>query len=446
MVDSDEEYNQLSNANNQSGLPNRKNRDKFYRERDEMSNSNSNNYNRDRRDWGNDNRNNNPPWKNIRNNSNNYPRKYQTSPRYESSPPPSKRNKKDWTESLQDQKQSFDMPDYPTQPPFYSFKQFLQQQDDSISDEEAIKRYNEYKLEFKRTQINNFFLEHKEEDWFKQRYHPDENIRRRNEQNRFILNRMEVFLDLMNNGWLNDVSVEVDCSKELTRYLDAFVVKLEGGTDKDLKKVLSNKESSDPINLSPKSDEKKDDGTEIETKNNGNSSHKSKSKRDYLEDYSLDEENNEQFQDELVDIYETNQIIRNNLPNVSKEETTSEEKQMELELLDECFFSHLKLDSTTGALYLNLAQKANKTNNEDHVHFYTKIAKLINFYYYERGFMSKIIRIDALVYNHHEKETVSTYVNLVFKKPPQTSLLTREQLSNEDEMSSYVITVHKGVA
>ena len=56
-------------------------------------------------------------------------------------------------------------PDYPTQPPLLSFKQFLQQQDDSIGDDEAIKKYNEYNIDFKRTQINNFLLEHKEEEW-----------------------------------------------------------------------------------------------------------------------------------------------------------------------------------------------------------------------------------------------------------------------------------------
>ncbi len=55
--------------------------------------------------------------------------------------------------------------DFPTQPPFLSFKIFLAQQSDDISDEDAIKKYNDYKMDFKKTQINNFFLEHKEEDW-----------------------------------------------------------------------------------------------------------------------------------------------------------------------------------------------------------------------------------------------------------------------------------------
>lgn len=55
--------------------------------------------------------------------------------------------------------------DYPTQPPMMSFKSFLTQQDDNISDDEAIKKYQEYKLDFKKQQINEFFLQHKEEEW-----------------------------------------------------------------------------------------------------------------------------------------------------------------------------------------------------------------------------------------------------------------------------------------
>ena len=56
-------------------------------------------------------------------------------------------------------------PDYPTQPPMLTFKLFLTQQDDTIGEEDAIKKYNEYKQDFKRQQISEFFLAHKEEEW-----------------------------------------------------------------------------------------------------------------------------------------------------------------------------------------------------------------------------------------------------------------------------------------
>ena len=46
-----------------------------------------------------------------------------------------------------------------------AFKAFLTQQDDNISDEEAIRKFNEYKLDFKKQQIHEFFLAHKEEEW-----------------------------------------------------------------------------------------------------------------------------------------------------------------------------------------------------------------------------------------------------------------------------------------
>ena len=46
-----------------------------------------------------------------------------------------------------------------------SFKSFLGTQDDSISDEDAVKKYAEYKMEFKRQQLNEFFVSHKDEEW-----------------------------------------------------------------------------------------------------------------------------------------------------------------------------------------------------------------------------------------------------------------------------------------
>lgn len=47
-----------------------------------------------------------------------------------------------------------------------TFKAFLGTQEDTITDEEAIKRYNEYKLEFRRQQLNEFFVAHKDEEWW----------------------------------------------------------------------------------------------------------------------------------------------------------------------------------------------------------------------------------------------------------------------------------------
>ncbi len=61
---------------------------------------------------------------------------------------------------------SRDTSDGATQPPMLSFKNFLHDQDDNIDQEEAVKRYTEYKIDFKKTQIAEFFAAHKDEDWF----------------------------------------------------------------------------------------------------------------------------------------------------------------------------------------------------------------------------------------------------------------------------------------
>jgi hypothetical protein len=54
---------------------------------------------------------------------------------------------------------------FPTQPMMMTFKNFLAQQDDSIDDEEAVKKYAAYKMEFKKEQLSKFFAEHKGEEW-----------------------------------------------------------------------------------------------------------------------------------------------------------------------------------------------------------------------------------------------------------------------------------------
>merc|ERR1712228_351145 len=84
------------------------------------------------------------------------------------------------------------------QPAMMSFKSFLQTQDDQISDEEAIKKYGEYKLEFKRQQLNEFFVTHKEEEWFKQKYHPEESVKRKEELKSMLLKRVDVFQEFLN--------------------------------------------------------------------------------------------------------------------------------------------------------------------------------------------------------------------------------------------------------
>ncbi|XP_014609079.1 PREDICTED: serrate RNA effector molecule homolog isoform X1 [Polistes canadensis] len=121
-----------------------------------------------------------------------------------------------------------------TQPPMMSFKAFLGTQEDTITDEEAIKRYNEYKLEFRRQQLNEFFVAHKDEEWFKIKYHPEESLKRKEEQLAALKKRVEVFIDMLQTEEVDNVSVDAEQADALLRLLDAVVIKLEGGTEEDL--------------------------------------------------------------------------------------------------------------------------------------------------------------------------------------------------------------------
>jgi len=53
-----------------------------------------------------------------------------------------------------------------------TFKSFLQHQPDSITDIEARDLYQDYKTSFKKSKIEEFFLEHSSEEWLMNKYHP----------------------------------------------------------------------------------------------------------------------------------------------------------------------------------------------------------------------------------------------------------------------------------
>ncbi|XP_022088824.1 serrate RNA effector molecule homolog B-like isoform X2 [Acanthaster planci] len=123
----------------------------------------------------------------------------------------------------------------PHGPHLMSFKNFLASQDDMIDDTEAVRKYNEYKVEFKRTQLSEFFLAHKEEEWFRSKYYPDEADKLKAEGLTAVRRRLLVFLELYEEGWMDKLRLQSDRTDDISRLLDAAVIKMEGGTSLDLK-------------------------------------------------------------------------------------------------------------------------------------------------------------------------------------------------------------------
>ncbi|XP_071772735.1 serrate RNA effector molecule homolog isoform X1 [Centroberyx gerrardi] len=123
----------------------------------------------------------------------------------------------------------------PPPPIMKSFKEFLISLDDSVDETEAVKRYNEYKIDFRRQQMQDFFLAHKDEEWFRSKYHPDEANRLKAEAQSALQNRLNVYVFLMENSWFDNVSLDIERTQAIIKVLDAAVIKMEGGTDHDLR-------------------------------------------------------------------------------------------------------------------------------------------------------------------------------------------------------------------
>ncbi|KAL5285783.1 SRRT family protein [Megaselia abdita] len=168
--------------------------------------------------------------------------------------------------------------DVQTQPAMLTLKQFLDTQDDTISDSEVLKKYSEYKLDFRRQQLNEFFVTHKDEEWFKLKYHPEESVKRKDEVKEFLQRRVEVFTELLDKDLITAVSADTSQSEPLIKLLDTVVIKLEGGTEDDLKvldqkpepevKIVEKKDDDDVIitSVKTKDDEKEENKEEKPSK------------------------------------------------------------------------------------------------------------------------------------------------------------------------------------
>jgi hypothetical protein len=135
-----------------------------------------------------------------------------------------------------------------TQPQMMSYKQFVfsitsGNQSAKMTPEQSNKLYNEYKIKFRREQTALFFAAHKNEEWFKLRYHPNDSTKRKEEQRETTKRRLDIFMELIESSLASSdnnappLSLEMtnDLSKKrLFKFLDAVMIRLEGGTSQEL--------------------------------------------------------------------------------------------------------------------------------------------------------------------------------------------------------------------
>lgn len=148
------------------------------------------------------------------------------------------------------------VPDQPLMLLTRVFQEFLLNMDDNMDETESVKRYNQYKLDFRRQQLQDFFLQHKDQEWFRSKFHPDDMAAKRAESLAALKTRLRVFLFLLDNGWLEEVLLDMEHAPAIIKLMDAgrseeplpprllcpllsvasstAVIKMEGGTDFDL--------------------------------------------------------------------------------------------------------------------------------------------------------------------------------------------------------------------
>ncbi|CAD6194737.1 unnamed protein product [Caenorhabditis auriculariae] len=175
--------------------------------------------------------------------------------------------------------------------PMLTFKRFLLNQEDDISDEDAVKKYNEYKIDFKRQQLERFFRAHKEEEWFRQKYNPK------------TRKRLEIFNDLKKAGNFDGLSLEHKNAEKIIRALDAVVVKLEGGTEEELAAVLAQKIDDESL-AELKKEKNEGDSGNVDVGNENSQTE--------LEEGAIEDENDKHSS--KVSIHKTSSVFLRNIP------------------------------------------------------------------------------------------------------------------------------------
>merc|ERR1712179_10730 len=90
---------------------------------------------------------------------------------------------------------------------------------------------------------------------FKAKYHPEECVKRKEEQLANLKRRVSVFNELFDAKRLEAITVDADQSDQLLKLLDSVVIKLEGGSDFDLQ--VLDQQPEEEIKPQPLPEEKK---------------------------------------------------------------------------------------------------------------------------------------------------------------------------------------------
>lgn len=111
-----------------------------------------------------------------------------------------------------------------------SFKEFVANQPDSVEEDQACKSYNEYKLNFKRKQLARFFEQHKDEEWFRNKYRPPEKTKLEEDFKAVTARRKEIYNQMKEKNLTDGIKIAYEDKDKLSKFLKNFTLMLEGAT------------------------------------------------------------------------------------------------------------------------------------------------------------------------------------------------------------------------
>lgn len=240
-----------------------------------------------------------------------------------------------------------------------TFKQWLSSQPDDIGDEEAVTKYTEYKTGFKRQQLQQFFRAHKDEEWFKEKYHPDESKIRKDQHVNDVKLRADTFKILQDKGLMSDISMDLSCESKIVYLFDTAVILLEGGEDEDLKVLSMTDVPTSEVNGQESEQDTKEPADETNNLEKEDDDKKAKLFKQLVSDES---QNNVQESDEKNENEEADQSVADNAndKNGSDDaEKDTEEKVIKPKLLHQTFsvFMRSLPPSVTRCDIVNLCKK-----------------------------------------------------------------------------------------
>ena len=108
-----------------------------------------------------------------------------------------------------------------------SFKQFMNDQDDSIDEIEAVSRYNEYKRNISAQFIASYFEEHKSDQWFQEKYHPYFRDQIQIQKQVSFSQRFIAFWFLYERGLLDHVSLDIENVNSIENLIDISLILMD---------------------------------------------------------------------------------------------------------------------------------------------------------------------------------------------------------------------------